>query len=425
MIKIYMKRLPLFGSIRQIEEFLNTNKSTGFKVEIISVKHKYEFISGTLWHVGYRRLGKSEKHSVLRYLNFFTGYSKSHLKRLAKKWRSGVLAYNPAKARNKFSRKYFAADIALLIKTDVAHECLSGEAAKRILLREYQIFKRAEYANIANISPAHIYNIRNHNRQYNSSAAKFFTRTKASSVDIGIRRKPLPDGKPGYLRVDTVHQGDLGGNKGIYHINIVDEITQYELIGTVEQITERYLKPIVKELLKLFPFVIHEFHADNGSELINHYTARLLNKLHIELTKSRSRHTNDNALVESKNGSRVRKIYGRNYINKKWAKKINQFNREYLNIYLNYHRPCAFATITKGKRGKEKKIYRPSGYRTPYERLKRLTGAEKYLKPEFNFEGLNKIAYAQSDNQFAEEMNKAKQKLFKMIAQDGMYKNKK
>lgn len=163
------------------------------------------------------------------------------------------------------------------------------------------------------MSVGHIYNVRNTNRQYASSDAMYFTATKSSKIDIGIRRKPRPNGQPGYVRIDTVHQGDLGGNKGVYHINTVNEVTQYELIATVEKITERYLE----ELLKLFPFVIHEFHADNGSEYINHWVAKLLNKIHVELTKSRSKHSNDNALVESKNGSRIRKAYGRNYIAQK------------------------------------------------------------------------------------------------------------
>lgn len=421
MIKINMKRLPLFSSIDQIEKFLNTNRDSGLKMEIISVKHKYEFINQTLWDVKYRRLSRGEKNSVFKYLRYFTGYSKSHLKRLADKWRKGILAYNPSRNRNKFSRKYYPTDIALLIKTDIAHGCLNGKSAKAIFKREYKVFGKAEYANIANISVGHIYNIRNNNRQYNSSAAMYFQKTKKSEVNIGIRRKPRPDGKPGYLRVDTVHQGDLGENKGIYHINIVDEITQYELIAAVEQITERYLKPVVEELLKLFPFSIYEFHSDNGSEYINRWTVKLLNKIHIELTKSRSRHSNDNALVESKNGSIIRKMYGRNYIDKKWAGDINEFNKKYFNIYLNYHRPCAFAEEKPDSKGKIRKQY--TRWLTPYEKLKSLKTAKEYLKPEFDFKELDKIACAQSDNEFAEEMNRAKKKLFKKISRDNIYRN--
>ena len=346
-----MKSSPLFGSIDQIEEFLNTNKGCGFKFEIKSNLDKYNFISQALWDAKYRILSKGEKHSVLKYLKYFTGYSKGHLKKLANKWRSGTLTYNPNRNRHKFSKKYHPTDIALLIKTDVEHGCLNAKATKKILEREYFVFKNASYANIVNISTGHIYNIRNNTRQYNSSDAMFFIGTKKSQTDIGIRHKPRPDGKPGYVRVDTVHQGDLCGNKGVYHINIVDEVTQFELIATVERISEHFLKPIVEILLALFPFTIIEFHSDNGSEYINKWVAELLNKIHVKLTKSRSRHSNDNALVESKNGSIIRKMYGRNYIDKKWATEINEFNRDYFNIYLNYNRPCAFATDKADSKG--------------------------------------------------------------------------
>ena len=268
-MKLNMKRLPLFNSIDQISKFLKANKNSGLKIEIISKKNKYLCINEILWNIRFRKLSLYEKHIVFKLLKFFTGYSLSHLKRLSSKWRNGTLKYNISRNRNKFSRKYFSTDIKLLIDTDIAHCCLSGEATKRILKREFKVFKNADYANISNISVGHIYNIRNNNRQYDSSNAMFFKRTKATQNSIGLRRKPVPDGCPGYLRIDTVHQGDYAGNKGVYHINIIDEITQYEFIASVPQITEKYLRPIIIELLKLFPFVVFEFHSDNGLSLIH------------------------------------------------------------------------------------------------------------------------------------------------------------
>ena len=413
---INMKQAPLFKSIEQIEEFLKVNKASSFDIEIISKKNKYKFINDTLWRIKYRSLSKGEKHVVLKFLKFFTKYSKGHLKKMAQKWIVGILVYNPSRKRYKFAKKFYPQDIALLIKTDLAHSCLSAQATCEILRREYEIFKNADYGKISQISKSHIYNLRSTNNQYISSPAMKLKRTNAVQNNIGKRRKPEPNGRPGCLRIDTVHQGDFLGNKGVYHINIVDEVTQYEMIATVELISERYLKPVIEELLKLFPFRIFEFHADNGSEYINHYTVKLLNKLHIELTKSRSRHSNDNALVESKNGSIIRKEYGRNFIAKKWAKKINEFNKNYFNIYLNFHRPCAFAIDEVDKKGKIKKKY--THWMTPYEKFKLLPNAEKYLKPDFDFKDLNKIAYEKSDNEFAEEMKKAKSKLFRLINKD-------
>ena len=139
--------------------------------------------------------------------------------------------------------------------------------------------------------------------------ALFYSKTKPTKVPIGERRKPEPNGKPGYLCVDTVHQGDKDGKKGVYHINMVDMATQYEFVGAVEAISENFMTPILIELLKQFPFTIIEFHSDNGSEYVNRTVAELLNRLLIKLTKTRPRHSNDNGLAETKNGGCYQKAY--------------------------------------------------------------------------------------------------------------------
>lgn len=394
-----------------MEEFLKSNDF--LEMEISGNEEKYQFAKSVLVEARYSRLKKKEKKIVLRYLAFLTGYSKSHLKNMVRKWKQGKLHFNKLRKRHKFPVKYFAPDIARLIDTDVIHGCLNGRATKGILKREFEIFGKAEFENISRISVSHLYNLRNHNRQYQSSPALSFKHTQAAAVDIGIRRKPRPYGKPGYLRVDTVHQGDLDKVKGVYHINFVDEVTQYEMIATVEKITQQYLAPVLKELLLLFPFKICEFHSDNGSEYINKVVAEMLSDLLIGQTKSRAWKTNDNALVESKNGSIVRKLYGRNFIDQKFAPLIDGFNRKYVNIYLNYHRPCQFAEEKTDRLGKIRKKY--SEVLTPHEKLKSLEKAEQYLKGEVSFEELDKIAYAQSDNAFGKYMKKAKEELFKKI----------
>jgi transposase InsO family protein len=179
----------------------------------------------------------------------------------------------------------------------------------------------------------------------------------------------------------------------------------------VEKISEHYLLPVLEYCLNQFPFRIINFHSDNGSEFINYMVANLLNKLLISQTKSRARHCNDNALIESKNGSIIRKHIGYYFVPKHYAKDLNIFFKKYFNVYLNYHRPCGYATIFTDKKGKEKKKY--NIYQTPYERLKSLKNAEQYLKSGINFKILDKIAYQFSDNEFAEIMEKEKVCLFK------------
>jgi len=264
---------------------------------------------------------------------------------------------------------------------------------------------------VKGISVSHLYNLRK-TRSYLTQTT-FFQKTKPTSVNIGERRRPDPQGRPGYLRVDTVHQGDKDGTKGVYHLNTIDEVTQWQVVGCTEKISERYLLPVLIVLLDQYPFTIRGFHADNGSEYMNKVVSELLNKLLIELTKSRPRKTNDNALVEGKNGSIVRKYMGYGHIPQKMAERINRFYREYLTSYLNYHRPCGYATITVDKKGKEKKKY--DTYMTPHEKLSSLPKVEDYLKPGITLANLDEIAYKYSDVEFASIMQREKRKLFQEV----------
>ena len=396
--------------LESVADIVAFRKATeGMKINNVStIKEKYQWVENTLTRFRYFSVPKKSRGEVRKYIRLVTGYSNPQLTRLIeKKKKTGKIQVSGAK-RNRFDLQYSASDIALLLKTDNAHGRISAPATKRILEREYLVFGKTEYENIKRISPSHIYNLRQ-TRQYVSHA---LTYTKTNPVDrnIGERRKPDPSGKPGFLRVDSVHQGDKDGMKGVYHINIVDEVTQMEWVGCVETISEFHLKPLLQKLLEQIPFTVINFHSDNGSEYINKVVAGMLQYLFIGQTKSRARHSNDNGLVEGKNASRVRKHLGHWYIPKKFAPLVEIFNQDYFNIYLNFHRPCGFATVTVDHRGKEKKKY--DIYDTAYERFKSLPNARQYLKHGISFDMLDKIAYEFSDNEWAEKLQKAKQKLF-------------
>jgi hypothetical protein len=373
-----------------------------------TIGEKYIWVEATLTRFRYFSIERKAKSEVRKYISMVTEYSPSQLSRLIyKKKKTGRIRKSDIQ-KNRFERRYGATDVELLLRTDNAHTRISGPATKEILEREYSVFGKTEYENIKRISSSHIYNLRQ-TRQYISQALTF-EKTNPVDRNIGERRKPCPDGKPGFLRVDSVHQGDKDGEKGVYHINIVDEVTQFEWVGCVETISEFHLKPLLENLLKQIPFKVWNFHSDNGSEYINHVVAEILQYLFIDQTKSRSRHSNDNALAEGKNGSRIRKHMGHWHIPKKFAEDVDRFYQNYFNIYLNFHRPCGFATTITDIRGKEKKKY--DIYMTAYEKLKSLRNAEQYLKEGVTFELLDKTAYAFSDNEWAEKMQKAKQKLF-------------
>jgi len=394
----------------QLKTFLGGTKEILFSSSSKNKEEKYDWIKDVLTRFDFRHLSKKERGMIREYIQKISGYSDSQLTRLIKRYLRGRLFVNKYQ-KYVFPVKYSPDDIALLCQTDNAHSRLNAYATKEILIREHMIFKKQEYQTIKNISPAHIYNLRK--TRFYVSHSLTFKKTIATQVRIGERRKPQPEGRPGYLRVDTVHQGDRDGEKGVYHINTVDEVLQWEVVGCVEQISEAYLEPLLVVILDQYPFIIFEFHPDNGSEYINRVVIKLLNRLLIRLSKSRSRHCNDNALVEGKNGSVIRKHMGYFYINQKYAPEINDFYQRYFNPYLNFHRPCGFATTKIDEKGKQKKVY--THYLTPYEALKRIVGGHKFLKGNISFEKLDKIAYQYSDNEFAEIMEEEKQKLFKKI----------
>ena len=400
------------NTIEAIGEFLQGNQTVAFSV-LGDKKERYQFVQSTLIKFRYMTLSKVDKGIVIRFLMKMTEYSRQQVTRLIKKYvETGYVHWHPART-NGFKKVYDNREIYLLAKMDERHNTPCGPSIKKLCERAFTIFDDKDYDVISDISVSQIYNIRK-TKTYQQQR-RTFTKTQSRKSSIGIRRKPQPEGKPGYIRVDTVHQGDLDKKKGVYHINAVDEVTQFEVVCSVEKISEQFLLPILEEMIASFPFQILGFHSDNGSEYINRRVAELLGKLLIEFTKSRSRHSNDNALAESKNASVIRKTFGYEHISQKWAKEINTFNRHFLNPHLNYHRPCFFAEIKEDKKGKQKKIYPYRNMMTPYEKLKSLPNAESYLKPEVTFEALDEFSMKMSDNESAEILNIERAKLFDLI----------
>lgn len=399
-------------SLEEIREFLGNSGPLDF--DIPAREEAYAWIDATLRTLHYRDLGRADRGVVRRYLMKVTGFSRAQMTRLIGQYRQG----SSVKARRRtparpFPRRYTREDAVLLAEVDALHETLSGPATRKICEREFLIFKNERFERLATISNGHLYNLR-HGDTYTRERVHV-DKTRPTTTKIGERRKPHPDGRPGFLRVDTVHQGDLDGIKGLYHINAVDEVTQMQVVFSVERISEQYLIPVLEQLVAYFPFVILEFHSDNGSEFINHQVARLLNKLHVELTKSRPRQSNDNALVESKNGATIRKSLGYSHIPSRFAALVNAFTYQELTPYLNFHRPCHFPEETIDAKGRCKKRYPHRNITTPYEKLKSLPNAVDYLKPGTTFETLDKIAMKESDNEAARRLRRARTKLFETL----------
>lgn len=394
------------GSLEQIRAFLAGSSEVRFAGQ--RRDEVYGWVEQTLVRQQYASLNRSGKGLVRRYIVRMTGLSRAQVTRLitgfGKTGRVKAAAYQ----RTRFVTRYTAADVNLLAYVDKAHQNLSGPATRRILEREYAEYGQAAYERLAAISVAHLYRLRNSEgyRKCNTT----YQPTRPTPIAIGERRKPQPQGSPGYLRIDTVHQGDQDGRKGLYHINAVDQVTQWDIVAAAPQISELWLMPVLEALLQQFPFVIRGFHSDNGSEFINYNVARLLDKLLIEQTKSRAHHCGDNGLVETKNGAIIRKLIGYGHIDQQHAEAMDQFHRQHLNPYVNFHRPCAVPKIVTAANGKRRRVY--ERWATPFELFRELPQNESYLRPHVAIAELDRFAQAQSDTEAALDMQRAKRKLF-------------
>jgi len=393
----------------QIGEFLQLSQEIEFTGQ--SRAEVYRWAGQVLVAQEYARQGKKQRGTIRAYIAKVTGRSLSQVTRLIRMYRAtGKVELRPYR-RRRFPKRYTEQDIGLLAEVDRAHERLSGPATRCLLKRAWEKFSQPQYERLAGISIAHLYNLR-HSARYRKLAA-VFEPTRPSGVSIGERRRPDPQGRPGFLRVDTVHQGDWDGAKGVYHINAVDTVTQWQVVGCVSKISERHLLPVLEAMLHQFPFQILGLHADNGSEYINHKLAKLLKKLLIEFTKSRANRSQDNALVEGKNGAVIRKHIGYGHIAGEHAAALQKFYTAHLNPYLNFHRPCGFATVSLDARGKRKRKYKTKDYATPYEKFKSLPGAASHLKEHLSLAQLDRQAAAMSDTQCAQKMIAAKAMLLR------------
>lgn len=403
-------------TVEQVRQVLEGTQALEFR-HADDDQGRYGWIEAVLRRFEYRQLPRADRAPLLAYLQRLSGYSRAQVTRLVSRWVSGQPLVKGYRApEHAFARRYSAADVALLAEVDRAMGTLSGPATACVLRRQRDVFGDARFQRLGSISVGHLYNLRA-SAGYRAQRV-VLTKTRATqAATIGVRKAPAPEGRAGFIRIDSVHQGDQDGTKGLYHINAVDCVTQWQVVATVQTISEAHLLPVIEQMLEQFPFAIIGFHADNGSEYVNHAVARMLDKLRIEFTRSRPRHSNDNGLAETKNGAVVRKEFGYVHIPQRHAARFNTYCREYLNPFLNFHRPCLFATDKPdpNKPGRIKRVYRSEDAMTPLDKLASLPEANRQLREGTTLEELHRLARALTDVQAAEELNAARAALFRRV----------
>jgi hypothetical protein len=200
-------------TIEQIREFLNGTVEVAFSNPADESALR-TFVTTVIQRYRYFSLTKGQRGVLFAYMQRLTGYSRQHLSRLVAQYRD-TKSLKPMKrtSRTSFARTYGPEDVALLAETDSLHDTLSGPATKVLFIRAFTRFGDRRFGRLSQISVSHLYNLR---------AGELYRKqrlvckgTRPTPVAIGIRKAPAPQGLPGYIRIDTVHQGDQDGVKGV------------------------------------------------------------------------------------------------------------------------------------------------------------------------------------------------------------------
>ncbi|MEO8924644.1 MAG: integrase, partial [Caldimonas sp.] len=231
-------------TLEQVRQVLEGTQALEFR-RAEDDEGRYGWIAAVLRRFDYRQLPRGDRAPVLAYLQRLSGYSRAQLTRLVSRWVPGKPLVKGYRApEHAFARRYTVADVALLVEVDRAMGTLSGPATACVLRRQRDVFGDGRFARLGSISVGHLYNLRN-SAGYRARRV-VLTKTKPTkAIKIGVRKAPAPDGRAGFIRIDSVHQGDFDGTKGLYHINAVDCVTQWQVVATVQTISEAHLLPVI------------------------------------------------------------------------------------------------------------------------------------------------------------------------------------
>ena len=192
-------------TLEQVRRFLEGTEVVEFAIK--ETKERYEWSQSTLVRFRYLELNKQDKGLIIRYLVKVRGYSRQQTTRRVTQYRKTGRVRRRQRSVAGFNRKYAAQDIRLLAQLDELHGTLSGPASKQLCERASGLFGQTEYRRLAGLSISHPYTLRRSTAYTRSRLT--FNKTRPAPSSMGERRKPQPNGQPGFIRVDTVHQGDL------------------------------------------------------------------------------------------------------------------------------------------------------------------------------------------------------------------------
>ena len=147
---------------------------------------------------------------------------------------------------------------------------------------------------------------------------------------------------PGFLEIDLVeHCGPSASGQFVYSLNATDVRTGWTQTRAVLGKGEAGVCAALEEIRRELPFALEGIDSDNGSEFINNHLLRWSRRHGVKFTRSRAYKKNDNAHIEQKNWTHVRKIFGWDrYDTAEQCAAMNLVYRGDLFHMMNLFQPC-------------------------------------------------------------------------------------
>lgn len=205
-----------------------------------------------------------------------------------------------------------------------------------------------------------------------SAKRRLYGRTKPGKLlktQIPIRTDNWDVKRPGYLEIDTVaHCGPSASGQFIHSLNMTDIHTGWTETRAVMGKGETGVTHAIEQVRLHLPFDMLAIDSDNGSEFINHHLVRWCASHKVDFTRSRAGKKNDNAYIEQKNWTHVRRILGwERYDDAEQCARMNELYRNELRFMQNLFQPCV-KLIEKTRVG-SKVRRRYDAAKTPLDRL--------------------------------------------------------
>ena len=173
----------------------------------------------------------------------------------------------------------------------------------------------------------------------------------------------------GHLEIDLVsHCGPSASGEFIYSLNVTDIHTGWCETRAILGKSEGNVVTALEDIRRALPFALASIDSDNGSEFINHHLKRYCEKHTIGFTRSRPYKKNDNAHIEQKNWTHVRRVLGWDrYDTREQLAALNALYTGPLRLMMNLFQPCVKLLSKERVGSKVRRKY--SAPRTPLQRL--------------------------------------------------------